>query len=156
MSRRAFAGMARSREKHESADESAEMATTRIDAAHTGPASSAGPTRVEFESVAASGAVHSLETEAAAIHQVRTQAAQLSVHLQRQQATIDHREAELNARLASMENEIRGARLWLNERHAEMAHKTAELDKRERALEARLAASDASSAANQNPIKVSE
>jgi hypothetical protein len=148
--------MARSREKHETANEPAAMATTRIDAAHQGPASAASPARAEFELVAASGVEPSPAVEAAAIHQVRTQAAQLSVHLQRQQATIDHREAELNARLASMENEIRGARLWLNERHAEMAHKTAELDKRERELEARLAAIDASSAANQNPIKVSE
>ncbi|HEY2894892.1 MAG TPA: hypothetical protein VGJ16_11785 [Pirellulales bacterium] len=148
--------MARSREKHESVDEPAEMATTRIDAAHTGPASSASPTRAEFEPVAANGIAPSPAVEAAAIHQVRTQAAQLSVHLQRQQATIDHREAELNARLASMENEIRGARLWLNERHAEMAEKTAELDKRERDLESRLTAIDASEAANRNPTKISE
>ncbi|HTM54390.1 MAG TPA: hypothetical protein VL175_10190 [Pirellulales bacterium] len=148
--------MARSREQHESADERAAMAMTRVDAAHMGPASSATPTRADFEAVAAPAAGQSLASEAAAIHQVRTQAAQLSVHLQRQQATIDHREAELNARLASMENEIRGARLWLNERHAELADKTAQLDQRERDLESRLSAIDASVAANQTPIKVSE
>jgi DNA repair exonuclease SbcCD ATPase subunit len=75
----------------------------------------------------------------ATIRQVRLQASQLAAHLKRQQATVDHREAELNARLAAMEKEIRGARLWLNERHEELAARQAELDRRERELEVRAA-----------------
>ncbi|MEX0677548.1 MAG: hypothetical protein WD063_10765 [Pirellulales bacterium] len=66
--------------------------------------------------------------------QARLQAAQLASHLQRQQSTVDHRESELNARVAAMENQIRAARLWLDERHAELAAQTALLDRREREL----------------------
>ncbi len=66
--------------------------------------------------------------------QIRLQAAQLATHLQRQQATLDHREAELNARVAAMENQIRTARLWLDERQAELAQREAELTRREQRL----------------------
>ena len=70
-------------------------------------------------------------TTVAALQQVRSQAAQLAVHLQRQQASVDHREAELNARLAAMENQIRTARLWLNERESDLAARQVELDRRD-------------------------
>ncbi len=65
------------------------------------------------------------------VQQVRSQAAQLASHLQRQQAAVDHREAELNSRLAAMENQIRNARLWLNERQAELSQQKADMDRRE-------------------------
>jgi predicted nucleic acid-binding Zn-ribbon protein len=59
------------------------------------------------------------------------QASQLASHLQRQQATIDHREAELNARVAAMENQIRAARLWLDERQSDLSLREEELARRE-------------------------
>ena len=62
------------------------------------------------------------------------QAAQLATHLQKQQASIDHRESELNARNAAIENQVRGARLWLSERHTELSQRQAELDRREKEL----------------------
>jgi hypothetical protein len=104
---------------------------TRVDGAHLRPHEVAP---VE-PAATADVAVLTSDVEATAlatIRQVRAQASQLASHLQRKQATVDHREAELNARLAAMEKEIRGARLWLNERHAELAQQKAELDRRER------------------------
>jgi fused signal recognition particle receptor len=70
----------------------------------------------------------------AAAQHMRLQAEQLAAHLARQQTTIDHRESELNARVAAMENQVRSARLWLDERHAELAAQAAELARREREL----------------------
>jgi chromosome segregation ATPase len=63
------------------------------------------------------------DSPAATAAQVRLQASQLAAHLQRHQATIDHREAELNARVAAMENQIRAARLWLDERQGELTQR---------------------------------
>ena len=41
------------------------------------------------------------------MQQVGSQAAQLAAHLQRQQAAVDHREAEPTVRLAAMESRTR-------------------------------------------------
>jgi hypothetical protein len=106
---------------------------TRVDRAHVRDAEV--PTPVEPLS-AIEAAEHAM-AEAVTAHQVRLQAAQLASHLERQQSAVDHRESELNARAAAVENEIRSARLWLDERHAELAEHKAELDRRERALAAR-------------------
>ncbi len=104
--------------------------TTRVDAAHVVtsdvPASVSDPAARPAE----------LST-AIVIQQVRSQAAQLAAHLQRQQSSADHRESELNARLAAMENQIRGARLWLTERQTELSARQADLDRREQSLAAR-------------------
>ena len=48
--------------------------------------------------------------------QVRTQASQLASHLREKQQQIDHREAQLNARIALLEREVRTSRLWCAER----------------------------------------
>jgi dTMP kinase len=108
---------------------------TRVDTAHV----RAGEQPIARETAAAGSASACTSESPVAItaHQVRLQAAQLATQLQRQQAAVDHRESELNARSAAVENQIRSARLWLDERHAEMAAKKAELDHRERELEAR-------------------
>ena len=108
---------------------------TRVDAAHV---------RAD-EPLAAGQRVEPVHAKAAPVEctagvtaqHVRLQAAQLASHLQRQQSAVDHRESELNARLAAMENQIRAARLWLDERRAEFAAQAAELDRRERELERR-------------------
>lgn len=68
---------------------------------------------------------------AATADQVRLQASQLATHLQRQQQAIDHRESELNARVAAMENQIRAARLWLEEQQAELTSREMEIERRQ-------------------------
>lgn len=110
---------------------------TRVDTAHVRPREAAAAEPVPAAEVAnvAAQSPNAEATALATIRQVRAQATQLAAHLQRKQATVDHREAELNARLAAMEKEIRGARLWLNERHAELAQQKAELDRRQRELD---------------------
>ncbi|HEV3136652.1 MAG TPA: hypothetical protein VGZ26_02090, partial [Pirellulales bacterium] len=111
----------------------ATAAATRVDTAHLragGVAEGESPATPIAEFAAAD-----------IVQQVRSQAAQLAAHLQRQQATIDHREAELNARNAAFENQVRSARLWLNERHGDLGERAAELDRREQEVARREAES---------------
>ena len=49
-----------------------------------------------------------------------TQATQLAGYFDTRQAELDAREAELNARIARLETESRRARIWLDERRAEL------------------------------------
>ncbi len=58
---------------------------------------------------------------------MQNQAAQLAAQLGKQQATLDHREAELNARAAAVENQVRAARLWLAEKLDLLAHHKGDL-----------------------------
>ncbi|HEX3726779.1 MAG TPA: hypothetical protein VHV08_11080 [Pirellulales bacterium] len=103
--------------------------STRVDAAHV---RAGDPLPREPEAGQTVGGAEA--STALVLEQIRTQAAQLAVHLQRQQSSLDHRESELNARLAAMENQLRSARLWLGERHAELSQRTAELERREAEL----------------------
>jgi hypothetical protein len=64
--------------------------------------------------------------------QLRTQALQLADHLCARQKELDHRESELNARVAEIDAGLRQARLWVGQRQAE-------LDEGQAALEARRA-----------------
>ena len=57
---------------------------------------------------------------------MRIQASQLAGHLRERQKDLDHREAELNARSAELESDLRSARLWLSERIAELQQRSAE------------------------------
>lgn len=58
--------------------------------------------------------------------QVQNQAAQLAAQLSKQQASLDHREAEVNARAAAVESQVRTARLWLVEKLDELSQRAAE------------------------------
>jgi hypothetical protein len=66
--------------------------------------------------------------------QMHNQASQLAVHLQEMRADVDRREAELNAREATAEKEMRSARLWLQQREQELIDRAEVLDQRECAL----------------------
>jgi chromosome segregation ATPase len=52
--------------------------------------------------------------------QVQSQATQLAEHLRSRQKELDHREAELNAWAAQLERDRLAARIWLEERNAEL------------------------------------
>jgi hypothetical protein len=73
----------------------------------------------------------------AMVQQLRLQAQQLSQHLGRQQQDLDRREAELQARTAQIEQQERNNRLWLKERHEELAEREAAQATREQELAAR-------------------
>ncbi len=64
------------------------------------------------------------------VQQVRNQAEQLAAHLRRQQSTLDHRESELNARLAGVDHQMRSARLWLQEKQDELSTERRVLEER--------------------------
>jgi chromosome segregation ATPase len=70
--------------------------------------------------------------------QIGLQAAQLSTHLRTRQEELDHREAELNSRIASLESDARAARLWLDQHEGDLTSRAEALDERDRELAARL------------------
>ena len=106
------------------------VAGTRVDAAHSlGDALIALPPLAQMpvdqaiaDLVRADGAV-----------QLQSQADQLAAHLRQRQQELDRREAQLNARLAGFEQEVRDARLWLAQRNDELNEREARLEAREKA-----------------------
>jgi len=67
----------------------------------------------------------SVESAVAAM-QLQAQAEQLAGHLRLRQEELDRREAQLNARCADFDQEVRNARLWLAERQQDLAQRTVE------------------------------
>jgi len=78
-------------------------------------------------------------TAAQFVQQVQTQAAQLAERLQLQQKELDQREAELNARLAAVENQVRSARLWAEQQHEALNDREAQVATQEQLVGQRLA-----------------
>jgi exonuclease SbcC len=73
----------------------------------------------------------------AAKARVHAQADQLAVHLRSRQKELDHRESQVNARLAVLDRDMRTASLWLKEREAEFTERAELLDSRQANLERR-------------------
>jgi len=121
------------------ADEQARgpVSTTRVDPPHV-----LGEPRDEAIAEQAVPANPTPAEALALVEQVRSQAAQLAAHLRRQQAALDHRESELNSRLAAVETQVRGARLWLTQRQDELGQIKTAADAREQGLQERAAAID--------------
>jgi len=69
-----------------------------------------------------------------AAEQIRLQADQLAAHLRSRQKELDHREAEMNARIAKLESEARAVRLWLDERENDLASRGEELARHQQEL----------------------
>jgi predicted nucleic acid-binding Zn-ribbon protein len=65
--------------------------------------------------------------------QLRGQADQLAAHLRERQRQLEHRESQVNARVAAFEQEIRDARAWLARRNDELNEREARLEARETA-----------------------
>jgi hypothetical protein len=103
-------------------------ADKRIDTAHQAPASDAAGNAAVADKAAEYRNAKEAETAA---QQWRMQATQLAEHLRARQKDLDHREAELNARSADLEGNLRSARLWLSEHMAEVQSRDAELQKGE-------------------------
>ncbi len=70
--------------------------------------------------------------------QLDTQARQLGEHLDRRQEELDHREARLNAQAASLEHDMRTARLWLAERDTEVSQRCQQLIRQQQQARQRL------------------
>ena len=88
----------------------------------------------------AEGAPGNLEPADAlvAAQRLYTQAAQLAAQLRSRQENLDHREAQLNARLARLEQGSRAARLWVTERETEITRRLEDLGAREKSVATRL------------------
>ncbi len=77
------------------------------------------------------------EFDAHAMEALRNQARQLSVLLSERQETLDRRESEFQGQLAAHENELRAARLWLEEQQAQCAEREKGCTTRELEIELR-------------------
>jgi DNA repair exonuclease SbcCD ATPase subunit len=93
---------------------------------------------LEAESALAADSL-SLAADAAA-ERLRAQAEQLGSHLRAKQEELDRREAQTNARISLLENELRASRLWLSERVQHFNDLQQSLEAREQAAEFRAAA----------------
>ncbi len=89
---------------------------------------------VVFEPVEAEGAAVALLVE-----QTHRQASELADHLQSRQSDLDHREAQLNARIAEVENDLRSARLWLREQQKMLDARKDSVAREEQGVQRRLA-----------------
>ncbi len=107
---------------------------TRFDHAHALRHASAEPYPSGHDPAAVVGADPAQDF----VRQVHTQASQLAAHLQAQQLDLDHRQSEVNARVAAIENEIRTAQIWLSERRQELDEDRARLAEKENLLDRRL------------------
>ena len=112
-----------------------EASETRIDPAHvleaheSEPPGDAAAKRPEAATAEVPGAPELGQAEPQA-EQLHAQAAQLADHLRRRQHWIDHREARLNAQMAQLEVEARGARLLIAQRQEELRDKEQQLHRR--------------------------
>lgn len=71
--------------------------------------------------------------------QLQLQAAQLAGHLKARLAEVDRREAQLNARIAQLEADLRSARLWQRERDYDFQQREGELCRQVEDLQLRAA-----------------
>lgn len=109
--------------------------TTRVDAPHEMAASGSGSAP---EAHAASAAPPD-DTPAEQLH---LQTLQLTTHLRGRQKELDAREAGLNSRIARSESDARTARLWLEQRRADLVATDAALAGQRHELTARATALD--------------
>jgi len=124
-----------------------QISNTRIDAPHALPARAA-----EAEAKSAFSAVTSGQTSAAGqlsalppckehsssnAEQLQRQAEQLSDSLEKRQRGLDRREAELNAQAAQLEQAVRSARLWAEQKQQDLLEREDKVHVREDELDAR-------------------
>ncbi|MBX9792100.1 MAG: hypothetical protein K2Y37_24515 [Pirellulales bacterium] len=121
--------------------------STRVDPPHELWTRAASPSQLDGKSAATTiGCADVLDDPASLREQLRCQARQLANYFGTRQQQLDHREAELNARLAELDNEERRARLNCSEREAVLDSRETQLAKRERSLSdhsSRIAATEA-------------
>ena len=103
-----------SQSEHESQTPERRGGETRVDAAHV----AYGGNEADFGPLVDAPAL--LASPAGLSNSLQQQAGQLAQHLRSQQQDLDRREAGLNSRMALLENEVRGARLWFDYRHDEL------------------------------------
>ena len=113
--------------------------TSRIDPPHEVSSPAGEASLVETAPAAEPIAMGQPVTDEPSENQIRLQADQLASHLRKRQSELDHREAELNSRIARWEAESRSARLWMDERETEVASRSEELSKQQQEVERRLA-----------------
>jgi hypothetical protein len=78
---------------------------------------------------------------------IRIQAEQLARHFEARQKDLDHRDAQVSARIAQLDRDTRTARLWLAERQSELQRRSEELAAGQREAQQRLARLAAAEAA---------
>lgn len=117
------------------------MTETRIDAAHLLVRAEPAPPPVKGTQVRETATVTPETADSTSLgEQLRAQAVQLAEYLRGRQREIDHRESQLHAQVARLENEARSERMSLNERAARLEESARELKTREDEIAAAAAA----------------
>ena len=112
----------------------------RVDNAHHVPREDSPPTEPAEDQLQAQSA------DASAEEQLQRQASQLATHLRGEQRQLDEREAELNARTAQFEHDVRNWRLVLEEKRRAVDEREQELQTRIAEIERQAAAISAAAA----------
>ncbi|HWB10006.1 MAG TPA: hypothetical protein VG826_12310 [Pirellulales bacterium] len=122
------------------------LTETRVDAAHSiGDAISLPPlAEIPLAEMPVEQAITEL-VRVEGVVQLQAQADQLGAHLRERERQLEHREAQVNARIAEFEQEVRDARAWLAQRNDELNEREARLDAREMTLKEHDAGADGSS-----------
>ncbi len=103
------------------------VAALRIDAAHDIAGQALAEVADDLATLASESPVGPLQALALREEQLQLQAAQLAGHLKARLTEVDRREAQLNARIAQLEADLRSARLWQREREYDFQQREGEL-----------------------------
>jgi hypothetical protein len=114
------------------------VAATRVDPAHS--IGAAMPNSPSLAELPVDQAINELVRLEGAV-QLKSQADQLAAHLTERQRQLESRAAELSAQRAAFDQELREARLWLDEREGQLNQREDRLKIREAELQARLSKS---------------
>jgi hypothetical protein len=129
------------------------LISTRVDAAHAMRETATDAAQIPHEQ----HAIHPAHTQGDSdvAQQLRAQADELAEHLRTRQHDLDHREVQLNARIAQWENELRSSRLWFLEREQKLKEWETQLQQRAVELDERATTfSAAEVSAEQNVAKL--
>ncbi len=117
----------------EYSETSQDVRRTRIDEPHDGGSAA----QIEDAPAVSSSVLHAVvgQSPAGAPEQLERHARELGSQLQDQQYVLDRRQAEFNARLAQMENDLRTTRLTQREKEQELSERETEFQTRWRMLQ---------------------
>jgi hypothetical protein len=96
------------------------------------------------------------ETDGQRARQLATQTAQLVRELDLRQKDLDHRESQLHAQMAQLEQSVRAARLWATEKEAQIAAHLDDSQSREYEVRTRLDRLAAAEAASRRAVAAKE
>ncbi len=124
------------------------QSTTRVDVAHVIDEVAADPVTPPKEVIAAVAGIDAARRSA----QTDSQASQLATHLEHQEGALRHKEEQFHAHVAQLEQQLRTARLYLNDRQQELGDSESSLSCRQQELEQRAVLVSAAELAHEQDV----